>query len=115
MAIWRGTKKCSRWSGPSSTRGFLQKRTPERERERIDSPIRTSRTCYMSSSTPPVWRTADGGPSIADEDWHAVCQALYMGVEQAEWANQYYKFVDRNQKATSAVQLGVTERRCHVK
>ena len=36
------------------------------------------------------------GPPPVDEDWHAVCQATYKGVEGAEWENLYFKFLEIN-------------------
>ena len=30
-------------------------------------------------------------PPLVDEDWHAICQAIYMGVEGAEWETMYCK------------------------
>ena len=38
------------------------------------------------------------GPPLVDEDWHAVCQAIYKGVEGAEWENFYCKFVEMNKE-----------------
>ena len=37
------------------------------------------------SSTPRTWETADGRRPLADEDWHAICQAINKGVGAAEW------------------------------
>ena len=34
------------------------------------------------------------GPPLVDADWHAVCQAIYRGVEGAEWENLFKKFVE---------------------
>ena len=31
-----------------------------------------------------------------DEDWHAICQAIYKGVERAEREKLHCKFEDRN-------------------
>ena len=36
------------------------------------------------------------GPSFVDGDWHAVCQAVLMGVEGAEWEMLYRKFEEKN-------------------
>ena len=38
------------------------------------------------------------GPSLVDEDWLAICQAIFRCVEGAEWKNQYYKFVEMNKE-----------------
>ena len=40
------------------------------------------------------------GPPLADEAWHAACQAICMGVEGSEWEMLCYKFVERNKAAT---------------
>ena len=37
-------------------------------------------------------------PPLVVEDWHAACQAIHNGVEQAEWANVYYKFVEMSRE-----------------
>ena len=34
---------------------------------------------------------------LVDEDWHATCQPIYKGVEEAEWENMYYKYVGLHQ------------------
>ena len=39
------------------------------------------------------------GPPLVDEDWRAICQGIYKGVEGAEWKNLYYKFVEMNKDA----------------
>ena len=31
-----------------------------------------------------------------DEDWHAVCQAIYKGVQGSEWENFNHEFVEMN-------------------
>ena len=36
------------------------------------------------------------GPPPVDEDWHAVCQGTYKGVEGAEWETLYFKFLEIN-------------------
>ena len=38
------------------------------------------------------------GPPLVDEDWHALCEASYKGVEGAEWENLCCKFVEMNQE-----------------
>ena len=38
------------------------------------------------------------GSLLVDEDWHAACQAIFMGVEQAESANLYCKFVEKEER-----------------
>ena len=35
-------------------------------------------------------------PPLVDEDWHAVCQAIYKGVEGAAWEKLCCKFVEMN-------------------
>ena len=35
-------------------------------------------------------------PPSGDEDCRGVCEAIYLGVEQAEWQCVYYKFVETN-------------------
>ena len=32
------------------------------------------------------------GPSLANEDWHAICQVLYQSIETEEWYNMYETF-----------------------
>ena len=34
------------------------------------------------------------GPPLVDEDWHAICQAIYKGVVGPEWENMYNKNVE---------------------
>ena len=29
-----------------------------------------------------------------DEDWHAVCQAIFYGIEGQEWEHMYHKYVE---------------------
>ena len=33
-----------------------------------------------------------------EEDWHAGCQAMYKGVQGAEWENLYHKVVAMNKE-----------------
>ena len=33
-----------------------------------------------------------------DEDWHAICQANYKGVEGADWEQLCFKFVEMNKE-----------------
>ena len=33
-------------------------------------------------------------PALADGDWHAICLAIYKGVEGAEWETIYCKYVE---------------------
>ena len=33
-----------------------------------------------------------------DDDWKAICQATYKGVEGAVWENLKYKFVDKHKE-----------------
>ena len=42
-----------------------------------------------------------------DADWHALCQAMYMGIEQVGWANLYCKFL-----ATMLWKMLEANRRC---
>ena len=46
------------------------------------------------------------GPSLVDEEWHAVCQAIYKRVEGAEWENLRYKFVEINMEFNVRHQSG---------
>ena len=32
-----------------------------------------------------------------DEDWHAIFQAIFQGVEGAEWETMYYKYKELHQ------------------
>ena len=32
-----------------------------------------------------MWETADGDPPLVDEDWYAMCQTIYNGVEGPAW------------------------------
>ena len=41
-------------------------------------------------------------PPLADEDWHAICHAIYKGVDGAEWQNLRHKFVD-NKKMVNGI------------
>ena len=43
--------------------------------------------------------TADGGPPLVDEDWHAVCQAMLQIVEGSEWKTVYYNLKELHQAA----------------
>ena len=52
------------------------------------------------------------GPRLVGEDWHAVCQAIYRGVEGAEWETLYNKFVDMKGRSTSAAQADVVGQPC---
>ena len=36
-------------------------------------------------------------PPLVVKSWHASCQAIYRGVERAEWENLHYKFVEHEQ------------------
>ena len=46
------------------------------------------------------------GPPPVDEDWHSVCQAIYKGVEGAEWENLCHKFVEMNKAVNIRHQSG---------
>ena len=46
------------------------------------------------SSMPPLWETVDGRPLLVDEDEHAICQAIYKGVEGPEWVVMYNMYVE---------------------
>ena len=37
-------------------------------------------------------------PPLVDEDWHALCQAVYVGVDQAEWLEFHGTSLDTNRK-----------------
>ena len=39
------------------------------------------------------------GPPPMDEDWHAICQAIFQGLEGAEWENMCYNFKELHQAA----------------
>ena len=47
---------------------------------------------------PQMWEPDDGGTPLVDEDWHAVCQAIYKGVEGAAWEKLCCKFVEMNKE-----------------
>ena len=49
--------------------------------------------CCAPSLTPRMWETVNRAP-LVDEEWHAICQAIYNGVERPEWQNTYYKNVE---------------------
>ena len=34
-----------------------------------------------------------------DEDWHAICQAMYKGVEGEEWERMYHNYKELHQAA----------------
>ena len=74
---WKVTRRQSRWA-EVQTRDLPDRdpvwMNPHCERERPDC-------CAPSSSTTNV---ADRWGPLVDEDWHAVCQAIYRSVEGAE-------------------------------
>ena len=42
-----------------------------------------------------MWETEEWGPRpLVDEDWHAICQAIFKGTEGEEWERMYYKFFE---------------------
>ena len=43
---------------------------------------------------------------LADEDWHAVCQAIHKGVEGAEWEKPYHEFVETKEAVNVRHQSG---------
>ena len=45
------------------------------------------------------------GPPLVDEEWHAICQAIFEGVEGAEWGTMCYKY----QELHKAVQFEKSE------
>ena len=44
-----------------------------------------------------------------DEDCHATRQAIYKGVQGADWENSYYKYVDVHE-AVNREKLGISEK-----
>ena len=32
------------------------------------------------------------GSPLVDEDWHAICQAIFQGVEGSEWETMYHTY-----------------------
>ena len=41
-------------------------------------------------------------PPLVDKDWHAICQAIFRGVEEAAKENLYHKFVEMNKDASGS-------------
>ena len=41
------------------------------------------------------------GPSLVDDDWLAICQAIYKGVEGPEWEAMYCQYKELHQAAKS--------------
>ena len=37
------------------------------------------------------------GLPLVDEDWHAICQAIFQGVERSEWEDMYYNSEELHQ------------------
>ena len=37
------------------------------------------------------------GPPLIDEDWHAICQAIFQGVEGSQWEDMCCKFKELHQ------------------
>ena len=63
-------------------------------------------------------------PPLVDEDWHAVCQAIFQGVEGSQWETMFCKYVDlhkaancqkilRNQEGHGALVFGRRKRQRH--
>ena len=42
----------------------------------------------------------DGCLRSWNEDWHAICQAFFQGVEGSEWENMYHKYKELHQAVT---------------
>ena len=55
-----------------------------------------------------MWETAQK-PPLVDEDWHAICQAIYKGVEGPECENMYCTFVEL-QRAVNRKKPGVNKK-----
>ena len=68
-------RRRSRWSG-TLQHGDVPERGRPRRGGRIDAPSGEKQERCAQSSTPQMWRTAGGD--------HAVCQAIYEGVDGAE-------------------------------
>ena len=49
------------------------------------------------SSTPRMWETMDWRPPLVDEDWHAICPAIYKGIAGEAWKKLFYKCVAKKQ------------------
>ena len=64
----------------SLKRWFVKERTSEDKKGMLRTFIDTT-------------NVGDSGPPLVDEDWHA-CQVIYKGVEEAEWENLYYMYVE---------------------
>ena len=41
-----------------------------------------------------MWETEEWGPPLVDEDWRAICQAIFKGTEGEEWERMYHKFFE---------------------
>ena len=35
------------------------------------------------------------GPPLVDEDWHAICQAIFKDIEGEEWEGMYHKKIEK--------------------
>ena len=40
------------------------------------------------------------GPPLVDEDWHAIWQAVFQGIDGSEWETMYYKYKELHQAVT---------------
>ena len=47
-------------------------------------------------------------PPLVDEERHAMCQAIYYGVEGAEWDDMHHKYVEPH-KAVNLKKSGVSK------
>ena len=81
MAIWRGARKHSRWSGPASKGGF-PKRVRPRGGGRTDSPMGRSRNPSCLHQPHRVEDKREG-PPLVDEDWHVVRPSTWASRERS--------------------------------
>ena len=51
-----------------------------------------------------MWEKYDGShhSPLVDEDWHAICQALFQGVEGPEWEAMYHQDKDLHEARNPA-------------
>ena len=97
---WRRTRRHSRWSGSSSTKRFSWMRSSEKRWMNWHFVKVKKVCCALSSHTTNVGHSRRG-PPLVDEAWHAMCQAMYEGVEGPGWEIMYFEHVEMH----SAVSL----------
>ena len=85
---WRRTRRPSEWSGPSSIMKISQTLSAKWWTNGHFEEVKRG-FCALD----PTKGDGRSGPPV-DEDWHAVCQAIYKGIERAEWEKLYNMLVE---------------------